>query len=278
MAWVALSLIPHVGTKTIRNLVDHFGSAEAVLVADEKQLLKVDGVGRKTADAIQAINLEAVTAQISTWQAQGVRMLPREDEHYPIPLVALEDEPALLFAIGNYHRKYFQRAAAIVGTRNPTPRARQLAFQLGASLTEQGWTIVSGMALGIDTAAHQGALSIESATPVAVLGGGVLNLYPPENRLLAQRIMQKGAILSENPPPATSSAPRLVARNRIISGLSRMIIVIETETDGGAMYAAKAAIAQGRTLYAVDLPTSGNQALIKQGAIPISPTMSDFPR
>jgi DNA processing protein len=154
---------------------------------------------------------------------------------------------------------------AIVGTRNPSAQAYQIATALGTHFAHSGSTVVSGLARGIDTAAHLGALQAGGHT-LAVLGSGVCNIYPPENAALAFRILETSALVSEVPPFDGPSTPRLVARNRIISGLSEGVIVVESNDDSGAMHAAKRAREQNRRVYTFDLPASGNQKLIAEGA------------
>lgn len=274
-AWVALSLLRHVGSKTLHALTEHFGSTEAILHASADELQAVRGVGKKIAESITSIDRPALERKIQAWQASGVMMLPTDAAQYPQPLHKLEDAPATLFIRGENFSHPWRPAAAIIGTRTPSPEARKTAFELGATLAAQGWIVVSGLALGVDAAAHKGALSANGLT-VAVLGGGVLNVYPRQNHELAQNIMHSGALLSENAPDADASPPRLVSRNRIISGLCQHVIVVETSSSGGAMYAAKSALAQGRTLHAVGYPASGNLQLLKQGAHYIAPDGSDF--
>ena len=272
--WVALSLLPKVGKKTLAALIETFGDAESVLQADTKALLQVRGVGLKTAEAIRAVDLTMIRKEINQWQAKGVNIYPAYAADYPYALQPLEDAPPTLFVRGTLPLQ--AKAAAIVGTRNPSDEARKIAFELGQCLAQQGWTIVSGLAHGIDTAAHEGALSVASGRTVAVLGGGVLNIYPAENETLAKRILKQGALVGENHPDATPNAARLVSRNRIISGLCQHVIVVETEIDGGAMYAARFATTQGRTVHAVGLPVSGNLELLKNHAKFVNPTLLAF--
>ncbi|MBE0689237.1 MAG: DNA-processing protein DprA, partial [Anaerolineae bacterium] len=161
-------------------------------------------------------------------------------------------------------------AVAIVGTRNPSEIALGAAQALAFEFARRGYVIVSGLALGIDRIAHMSALAAAGNT-VAVLGGGVLNIYPPANKGLADAICGRGALLSESHPNAESKPAYLVARNRIISGLCSTLIVVETHADGGAMHAARWAHEHQRALYTLDLPATGNQQLIDQGAIPLDP-------
>ena len=267
-AWIALSLLRHVGSKTLRALVAYFGSADNVLHASRKDLLSVHGVGAVIADAILAIDIDKTNAEIEQWQRANITIAPRYTPQYPPMLRDLDDEPATLFYRGAYDVTTLgEKGVAIIGTRNPSQIARQTAFQLGAKLAKQGYIIVSGLAHGIDGAAHHGALGARGGQTLAVLGSGVLQIYPKQHETLAARILQNGALLSENHPQATPKAARLVTRNRIITGLAQHVIVIETAEDGGAMHAARFATIQGKKLYTLDLPVSGNQALLEQGAM-----------
>jgi DNA processing protein len=260
-AWVALSLLPHVGNKTLSKLIDSFGDAEAVLAADLPSLLEVKGIGRKIAESILAIRLDETERQISQWEKAAVQILPYYSPDYPQALRDIPDAPPSLFLRGSLQD--WEKSAAIVGTRKPSQAGAYLARKLAKNLSEAGYWIVSGLALGIDAIAHDAAMD----RTIAVLGGGVLNIYPPENQNLAQNILKEGAILSENHPLAASSAPRLVFRNRLISAFAQHVIVVETASDGGAMHAARAAITQGRKLYTFDIKeASGNQQLLAENA------------
>ncbi|MBZ0292971.1 MAG: DNA-protecting protein DprA, partial [Anaerolineae bacterium] len=165
---------------------------------------------------------------------------------------------------------------AIIGTRQPTPQGAAVAQTLACKLAEQGHMIVSGLALGVDSQAHRGALRANGRT-IAVLGSGVLRVYPHQHQALAHEIEEAGALVSEVAPTASASSARLVARNRIISGLSSAVIVIETADDGGAMHAARRAREQGRPLYVLDCNASGNRELLAAGALPFHADLHDFP-
>ncbi|MBZ0302324.1 MAG: DNA-protecting protein DprA [Anaerolineae bacterium] len=266
--WIALSLTDHIGSKTLGALLRHFGGdPAAILAADTAELQQVVGVGPKIARSIQAINLDEVRQSLAEWETTDISILTLASPNgaYPPRLLEIEDPPATLFVRG-CGPPLFDRAVSIVGTRSPSAEAAQWAYQLGAELTQAGFTVVSGLALGIDTAAHEGALSAAAGRTVAVLGCGLFNIYPPENQALAQRCAMRGAILSEVHPAAPPSAPRLVARNRIISGLSDALIVVETTATGGAMHAARFAQRQQRPVYTFNLPASGNRELLANGA------------
>jgi DNA processing protein len=269
-AWVALSLIDQIGGVRLRALVASFGSARDVLRASPNALRTVRGIGAVTAAAIVAIDLAAVEAKIVRWQQQDIRLITLLDPDYPTRLAQVADAPPTLFVRGIWQPAAINGdVVAIVGTRQPSLRAERETAALAASYAHDGWTVVSGLARGIDSIAHRNALAAANTPTLAVLGGGVLPgaIYPPEHRPLAEDIARGGgALVSEQPPHADSKPAYLVARNRILTGLSRRVVVVETAVDGGAMHAARRALEQGREVYTFDLPASGNQQLIEEGA------------
>ena len=266
LSWLALSLCPNIGASTLNNLLEHFDrDLDAVLAAPSTELTRVRGVGAKIASEIGAINLDGLAQDLETWRAEGIEILRRGGDHYPQSLNETNDFPLTLFTSRVLPGEIWSNAVAIVGTREPSKEACYLALQLAMKLARAGRAVVSGLALGIDTAAHAGALSAHGIT-VAVLGSGIANIYPEANRKLAARIREKGALLSETHPQWSANAQRLVSRNRIISGLSRAVIVVESDVTGGAMHTARFAVEQGRPVYTFDLPAGGNQRLIADGA------------
>ena len=270
-SWIALCLSPHIGAKTLANLLRHFkGDLSAAVSAQPSELLRVHGIGEVSARHIQTIDLDRTARQVQHWRSQGVASLTRTNAEYPPPLRARADAPPLIFAQGQLDADLWNAPVAIVGTRQPSKEARFIALQLARKLARHGSVVVSGLALGIDAAAHSGALAAGGRT-IAVLGSGLLNVYPAANRDLAKRIRACGALISALHPRWGANAQRLVARNRIISGLSQAVILVESRLDGGAMYTARFAQEQGCPVYAVNLPASGNQALLDAGAVAIEP-------
>lgn len=264
-AWVALSLVDHLGGKKLRSLVAWFnGDLGAILQASEAELRRVPGIGPKIAAGIRAIDVSKIEQALPRWQANGVRIITVQDPLYPAQLRAIDDAPPTLFVRGDWRTPF--RAVAVVGTRQPSAASIEAAQRLGYELAQRGYAVVSGLALGVDAAAHLGTLSSPGGYTVAVLGGGVLNVYPPENRALANAVAMRGALLCEIHPAADARTPALVARNRLISGLSEAVIVVETSTEGGAMHAARRAFEQNRRVYALDVQATGNRALISMGA------------
>lgn len=276
-AWVALSLADHIGGKRLRALLRQFnGNVHSILDADDDALTRVPGIGHKTAAVIRDLRPQQLEEPMRRWQAAGIRLLSWDDPAYPRRLRALDDAPPTLFAAGR-EALNGRPALAIVGTRRPTPAAEQAARQLAALLAARGYVIVSGLALGIDRAAHLGALAEPDGRTIAVLGCGALRVYPQQNATLARAIAGRGALVSEMHPEAMPNRASLVARNRLISGLSEGVIVVETGVDGGAMHAARRAWEQGRAVYALDLPAGGNRALLDAGAICIPTDLTQLP-
>jgi DNA processing protein len=277
VAWVALSLIRGMGGAKLTMLAAHFGSAEAVFNAAPGDLRAVRGVGAKTVEAIQATDLEAVAGRLVTWKAAGVDVLL--PSAFPARLLPpLPEPPAVLFTRGTLPPSSAP-AVAVVGTRNPSPAMREVAYTLGRVLAAAGYTVVSGLALGVDGAAHEGALSVPTGQTVAVLGAGVLNVYPEQHRQLATAIVERGALVCEVAPDATVAIPWLVARNRLISAFADAVIIVQTDDDGGAMHAARAAHKQGRRVLAVDNDASGNRALLDADeADPLQPDLTNLSR
>ena len=266
LKWLALSLSPNIGAATLNHLLNYFDEdLDAVLSAPAHELMRARGVGAKIASEISAIDLDRLAHELASWQASGINVMLCGAETYPAPLHNTSDLPLALFASRPLPPETWSKAVAIVGTRDPSQEARYLTLQLAMRLARAGCAVVSGLALGIDAAAHSGALTADGVT-VAVLGSGIGKIYPEANQPLAARIREKGALLSETHPCFSANAQRLVARNRIISGLSRAVIVVESQVEGGAMHTARFAREQGKPLFTFDLGASGNQRLIAEGA------------
>lgn len=268
-ALIALSMIPHVGPGRTRALVAHFGSAGAVLEASAYALAQVQGVGGQTARAIARFEgFDAVDHQLRrAAQVQAV-LLPAWADAYPERLRHLYDPPVALWVRGTLDAADRQ-AVAIVGTRRATAYGKQVAYAFARDLAAHGITVVSGLAYGIDAAAHEGALDAGGRT-LAVLGSGVDRIYPSAHQRLARRILQQGALLSEYALGAAPDAPNFPRRNRIISGMTLGTLVAEAFPEGGALITARLALEQNREVFAVphalDRPTgAGGNRLIRDG-------------
>lgn len=265
-----LALIPGVGPRLRQALLAKFGDPAGVLAACQSELRETPGVGSKLAARIAAAREEVdAEGEIELCRRAGVDIISEADELYPPALREIPDPPGVLFVRGAL-RPQDQLAIAIVGTRHASTYGRTQAERLAGSLARAGLTVVSGLARGIDGAAHRGALAAGGRT-LAVLGSGVLNIYPPEHAQLADDVIARGALISESPPrqaPLSGSFPQ---RNRIISGLALGVIVIEAAERSGALITARHAMEQGREVFAlpgpVDSRTSrGCHRLIRDGA------------
>lgn len=276
-AWIALSLSRNLGGKTFSSLLSHFDNdLNAILSADVRTLQQVQGIGPKIARSIASIDLSHVKDRMRTWARAGVQVVTYDSPNYPPMLRQIPDWPPTLFYRGTLPD--FSNAYAVVGSRKPTHQGIIHAERLGLIIAARGAVTVSGMAAGIDGAAHLGAVTLLGGTTVAVLGSGVLRPYPPEHERLANDILaQNGALISEVAPDAEVSAPGLVARNRLITGLSRGVFIVQTASDGGAMHAARFAQAQGIPVYVVQDPASGNQILLQSGCHVIHADLSNLP-
>ncbi len=267
LCWLALEAVPGLGPEGVRRLLDAFGHPCAILAAARGQLAPV--VGERLAEALtQPVAAERHRAALD-WLAQpGNHLIPITHPDYPERLKSLPDPPPWLYVKGE--RALLRRPMlAIVGSRNATPQGRRDAAAFAQALAGAGLVIVSGLALGIDTAAHEGALS--GGTSVAVVGTGLDRVYPARNRDLAHRLAARGTIVSEFPlgtPPRPGQFPR---RNRIISGLSLGVLVVEAAVDSGSLITARLAAEQGREVFAlpgsIHSPLSkGCHRLIREGA------------
>ena len=268
--WLRLHLTDQVGAKTFGKLVKHFGGVDQALGASAIQLSSVPGIGRKKAEKIaQGRDDVDIEAELDLAEKTGVRIVTMESEDYPRLLKEIDDPPPVLYVKGSFCDAD-SLCIAVVGSRNCSLYGQEQASRLSNLLAAAGFTIVSGLARGIDTAAHRGALSAEGQT-IAVEGCGLNQVYPPENQELAEMIMQQGALMSELPLTFEPLATTFPMRNRIISGLSLATLVVEARPRSGALITARLAVEQNREVMAVpgrvDAPGSwGPHQLIKDGA------------
>lgn len=267
---VRLSMVSGVGPLSRKALVAHFGSPRAVLSASPSDLQAVSGIGPKIAARIVAAREEIdAESELRLAAEHSIEVLTDEDACYPRPLRQIHDPPGVLFRRGTTSPQD-EMAIAIVGTRHATRYGLAQAERLGAGLARLGFTVVSGLARGIDGAAHRGAIDAGGRT-IAVLASGVLNIYPPEHKHLADEVAERGCLLSEAPPRMVPISGAFPQRNRIISGLSLGTIVVEAADRSGALITARHAYEQGREVFAVPGPVDsrlsrGCHALIKDGA------------
>lgn len=270
--WIGFNLIKGIGAVRMQGLVAYFGDLESAWKADPAELARA-GLGAKLVERVlgarKQVNLDQVWAKI---EAQGIQIFTWQDESYPARLREIDQPPPVLYVRGEYLPDDVF-AVAIVGTRKVTPYGRQVTEEIASFLAANGITIISGLARGVDVIAHQTALKAGGRT-LAVLGSGVDRIYPPEHRGLAEQMMTRGAIISDyavgTPPDASNFPPR----NRIISGLSLAVVVVEAAETSGALITAEFAAEQGREVFAVPgsilAPQSkGTNKLIQNGALPL---------
>lgn len=272
-AFIALNMISGIGPVRLRKLLAIFETPECVLSAKASALRNVQGIGRDTADLIihweKTVDLNAELARIREF---GANVVTQSSPEYPAALREIHDPPIVLYVWGSLtaNAANDRTAIGIVGSRRTSHYGLECAKKLSYQLAYAGLTVISGLARGIDTAAHQGALAAKGRT-IAIIGAGLNKLYPPENQALAEKIAETGAVISEYPMDRPADRQTFPYRNRIVSGWSAGTLVIEAGFNSGAIITANQAIEQGRNVYAVpgqiDRPTSaGSNRLIQQGA------------
>jgi DNA processing protein len=270
LEWLAISLTPGLGPTKARKLVEHFGSAEAVFRAS---LTELESTGIQVVSAQSLAtgkSAELAREEISQAAAAGVTLLSMEDPFYPPRLKEIYDPPLILRVRGNCE-VLTKPGIAMVGTRHPTPYGSGMAERLACDLAAQGLVIISGMARGVDTASHRGAISAKGKT-IAVFGTGVDVIYPKENSRLSEQILALGGALISEFPLGTFAAPQnFPIRNRIISGMSVGVLVVEAAEYSGTRITARCALEQNRDVFAVpgnvtNKNSWGPNTLIKQGA------------
>ncbi len=269
-ACIALNMVPNMGPVRLRKLLEVFQTPERVLLAKASELRSVDGIGPELAQSVT--NWESLVdlqGELRRIEESGTHVVTRQSPDYPPELRNIYNPPILLYVWGTLTERD-HRAIGVVGSRKTSHYGVESAKKLSYQLAYAGLTVVSGLARGIDTAAHQGALAAKGRT-IAVIGSGLMDIYPPENVGLAEKIAESGAVVSEFPmlyPPSPQTFPY---RNRIVAGWGSGVLVIEAGLNSGALITANQALEHGRLVYAVpgqiDRPTSaGSNRLIQQGA------------
>lgn len=270
-ALIALNMLPTIGPIRTRRLLEAFGSPAAVLSAAPDRLRQVDGIGEETAKILHHWHDHSdPTAEIKEAAERGIAIVTQDDEAYPAPLRDAYDPPLLLYIWGRLEPRD-RHAIGIVGSRRATHYGTQATKKLSYQLAQAGFTIVSGLARGIDTSAHEAAIAAGGRT-VAVVGSGLGKLYPPENLGLAEKIVAgHGAVVSEFPLGTAPDKQTFPMRNRIVAAWSRALLVVECPAWSGALITANLASEYGKQVFAVpgpiDKPTStGCNQLIRDGA------------
>jgi DNA processing protein len=267
--WFDLKSVSGVGNLLAKRLIDHFKSPQNIFRASDEELLQVEGITGRHITAIKSHKMPAkIKAELDLVARKGYRIVTLTDSNYPQLLRQIPDPPPYLYVIGRLDSS--PQKLAIVGSRNATGYGLTTTKNLSANLASLGMTIVSGMARGIDTAAHEGALAAKGKT-IAVLGSGLERIYPTENKHLFRRISETGAVVSEFPLLTKPEAHNFPIRNRIISGMSLGTVVVEASKNSGSLITARLAAEQNREVFAVpgsiqSFKSVGTHTLIKQGA------------
>ena len=270
--WIGFNLIKGIGAVRLQGLISHFGDLESAWKAAPADLAEAK-LGLKVIERViqarETVDLEKLWEKI---EKKGIKILTWQDENYPQRLKEIDQPPPVLYIRGEYLSDDLF-AVAIVGTRRVTPYGRQITEEISAFLAANGLTVISGLARGVDAVAHQAALRAGGRT-IAILGSGVDKIYPPEHRGLADQIMERGAVISDYAPGTPPDASNFPPRNRIISGLSLAVVVVEAGETSGALITAEFAAEQGREVFAVPgsilAPQSkGTNKLIQRGALPL---------
>lgn len=268
--WLALGRIKGLGGVGFKRLAAHFADPTQAFSASSAELEEVEGLQREVIDRlVHFADWHEIDEELRRVRAAEIAIIPFNDPNYPARLRMIPDPPAVLYVKGRMVAED-ERAVAIVGSRSASDYGRRVACALARGLASSGFTVVSGMARGIDGAAHESALQAGGRT-VAVLGSGVEQIYPPEHEALYRRITEKGAVISELPVGTRPVSFNFPARNRLISGLSLGVVVVEATERSGSLITAAAALEQGREVFAVPgevgaSRSRGSHRLIRQGA------------
>jgi DNA processing protein len=269
-AFVALNMVPRLGPVNLRRLLEVFGSPDRVLSASRRELTAIVGLNQDIVDSVLSweSSVDLQKELICVKEAEAT-ILTFDDAEYPAQLQEIHDPPTVLYVRGKLEPRD-RHAIGVVGSRRTSHYGLECAKKISYQIAYTGLTVVSGLARGIDTAAHQGALAAKGRT-IAILGAGLNHLYPAENEALAEKIAASGALITEFPMDTAPDRQTFPMRNRIISGWGFGLLVVEAGYNSGALISASQAAEQGRNLYAIpgpiDRPTSyGTNRLIQQGA------------
>ena len=269
-SWIGLSMVQELGPVSGRKLLASFGSPENIFKAETDALLLVKGTTRERVDNIRNFSQWGeVEKYLRVIERKGISVVPCQDVRYPEALKNIEDAPLVLYMKGEYHPDD-RFAIGVVGSRNHTPYGESVTQKIAGELSSAGFTIVSGLARGIDTLSHRSALAAGGRT-IAVLGSGLDVHYPAENRGLSERIVSSGCVISEFLPGTMPNKENFPRRNRLISGLSLGILVVEATDNSGSLITAGYALEQNKEVFSVpgnitSRNSEGTNKLIKQGA------------
>ena len=276
----ALASIEGIGAVRLKRLLTRFDSVERIFDAELVEIAQLPNFNPILASRILTVRnkFTELRQKLDELGNQGIKVLFPEDVEYPTLLNSVPDAPTALCKVGKLS-EVDEQCVAIVGSKRPTAEGINVTLELSIRLVEAGFTIVSGLANGIDTNAHYGALGVNGTT-IGVISTDLSSIYPPENRDLAMKIYETGCIFSEHPFPTSPTPANLVLRNRIISGLSKATVVVETSKEGGAMHTARYAQLQDRPLFACQWDShnqhsEGTRQLIRTGALSFLPDQLD---
>ncbi|MGQ9628830.1 MAG: DNA-processing protein DprA [bacterium] len=278
--WVALNMVDGIGGVKIMRLLLRFGSPRRILDASIDELQCVEGIGPKLARAVKSIDYRLVDRELALIERYNINVLPITHPSFPPSLKGIPTPPpCLLYVLGEI-LPGDERAIAIVGSRGAPQHHRKISFRFAEELAGMGFTVVSGMARGIDAASHSGALSAGGRT-LAVMGCGLSHAYPPENRELMRKVIRQGALISEFPMATKPIRQNFPRRNRIISGLSLGVVIVGAADDSGALITADFAIEQGKEVFAVpgdihDKYARGAHKIIKERGVKLVENVSDI--
>jgi DNA processing protein len=271
-AYLALHLTGVVGPRRFKSACEAFPELMDLFGASEDRLAQLTDWTPACAKKVLSLKdpQERVERELEEAERNGIKALARGEEGFPEVFADLYDPPFVLWMAGDY-RLEDAKAVAVIGCRKPSAYGKQIGLRFAEDIAKAGYTVISGLARGIDSIAHQGALQYPKGRTIAFLGSGLLNLYPPENRKLALEIKERGALFSEYPLHSKPLALHFPQRNRLISGAAKGVLVVEAKKDSGSFITVDHALDQGRTVFAVPGPVQNSQseganALIQQGA------------
>ena len=261
-------MLRNIGTKRVETLLHRFGEHSEILGRSKSSYHGLPGIGEAIIRDLSTFDFHSLEHELKTMEKEGIRCLHLNDDEYPKLLRKIADPPLVLYLKGRLEKDAF--CFGVVGTRSPSQYGKMVAEKLSIELSRSGVRVVSGLARGVDTIAHRAALKCNAPT-ISVLGSGLLHIYPPENRSLAERIAESGALLSEQPLFRKPDKYNFPARNRIISGLSKGVLVAEAPVKSGSLITAELAIEQGREVFAIPSPITSNRGkgcnhLLRNGA------------
>ena len=269
-SWIGLTMVHDIGPVTGRNLLAAFGSPKSIFDADTHTLLSVKGISTERAESIKKFcRWDAVEQYLAGMEMKGMAAIPCHDDRYPEVLKNIEDAPLVLYMKGEYYPED-KFSIGVVGSRKHTPYGESVTQRIAGDLAAAGFTVISGLARGIDTLSHKSALAADGRT-IAILGSGLDVCYPAENRGLMERIGASGAVISEFLPGTLPNKENFPRRNRLISGLSLGVLVVEAAVNSGSLITAGYALEQNKKGFAVpgnitSRNSEGTNKLIKQGA------------